>query len=48
MNKEYLNHVLNNYFQNEDKASDVLTHILKKTTCRKRLKRVVDKKNLSN
>ena len=27
MNKEYLNHVLNNYFQNEDKASDVLTHI---------------------
>lgn len=46
MNKEYLNHVLNNYFQNEDKASDVLTHIFdnRQRVDKVRLKRVVDKK----
>ena len=46
MNKEYLNHVLNNYFNNEEKASDVLTHIFenRQRTEKVRLKRVVDKK----
>lgn len=46
MNKEYLNHVLNNYFHNEEKASDVLTHIFenRQRVEKVRLKRVVDKK----
>lgn len=46
MNKEYLNHVLNNYFRNEEKASDVLTHIFdnRQRVEKVRLKRVVDKK----
>ena len=46
MNKEYLNHVLNTYFKNEEKASDVLTHIFdnRQRVEKVRLKRVVDKK----
>ena len=46
MNKEYLNGVLNNYFQNEEKASDVLTHIFenRQRVEKVRLKRVIDKK----
>lgn len=46
MNKEYLNHVLNNYFNNEEKATDVLTHIFdnRQRVEKVRLKRVVDKK----
>ena len=46
MNKEYLNSVLNNYFQNEEKASDVLTHIFenRQRVEKVRLKRVIDKK----
>ena len=45
MNKEYLNNVLNSYFKNEDKASDVLTHIFenRQRVEKVRLKRVVDK-----
>jgi predicted nucleic acid-binding Zn-ribbon protein len=46
MNKDYLNHVLNSYFKNEEKASDVLTHIFenRQRVEKVRLKRVVDKK----
>tara|TARA_Y100000590_G_C15591000_1_gene966063 strand:+ start:126 stop:515 length:390 start_codon:yes stop_codon:yes gene_type:complete len=46
MNKEYLNHVLNTYFKNEEKAGDVLTHIFdnRQRVEKVRLKRVVDKK----
>jgi len=46
MNKDYLNNVLNNYFNNEQKAQDVLTHIYenRKRVEKVRLKRVVDKK----
>ena len=47
MNKEYLNNVLQNYFNNEKKAEDVLTHIIENRSRieKVRLKRVVDKKN---
>jgi hypothetical protein len=46
MNKDYLNNVLNNYFNNEQKAQDVLTHIYenRQRVEKVRLKRVVDKK----
>ena len=46
MNKEYLNHVLNTYFNNEEKATDVLSHIIdnRQRVEKVRLKRVVDKK----
>ena len=46
MNKEYLNHVLNTYFKNEEQAGDVLTHIFdnRQRVEKVRLKRVVDKK----
>ena len=47
MNKEYLNNVLNNYFNNEKKAEEVLTHIIENRSRveKVRLKRVMDKKN---
>lgn len=47
MNKEYLNNVLQNYFNNEKKAEDVLTHIIDNRSRieKVRLKRVMDKKN---
>lgn len=47
MNKEYLNNVLQNYFNNEKKAEHVLTHIIENRSRieKVRLKRVVDKKN---
>ena len=47
MNKDYLNNVLQNYFNNEKKAEDVLTHIIENRSRieKVRLKRVVDKKN---
>lgn len=47
MNKEYLNNVLQNYFNNEKKAEEVLTHIIENRSRieKVRLKRVVDKKN---
>lgn len=45
MNKDYLNNVLNTYFKNEQKASDVLTHIFENRgrVEKVRLKRVLDK-----
>lgn len=45
LNKNYLNTVLTNYFDNNDKAADVINHILtnRQKTEKIRLKRVVDK-----
>lgn len=45
MNKDYLNNVLQTYFNNEKKAEDVLTHIFdnRQRVEKVRLKRVMDK-----
>lgn len=45
LNKNYLNNVLSEYFNNNDKANDVINHILnnRQKVERVRLKRVVDK-----
>ena len=45
LNKNYLNTVLTDYFDNNDKATDVINHILtnRQKTEKIRLKRVVDK-----
>lgn len=45
LNKNYLNTVLTDYFDNTDKATDVINHILnnRQKTEKIRLKRVVDK-----
>ena len=45
LNKNYLNNVLSNYFNNEQKTGDVINHILnnRQKVERVRLKRVIDK-----
>ena len=45
LNKNYLNTVLSDYFKNNEKAMDVINHILnnRKKVEKVRLKRVVDK-----
>ena len=50
LTKPYLNNVLNNYFNNEDKAQNVLDHILENRgrVEKVKLKRVGDKKKKIN
>tara|TARA_B110000114_G_C14999894_1_gene360252 strand:+ start:260 stop:667 length:408 start_codon:yes stop_codon:yes gene_type:complete len=50
LNKNYLNNVLTNYFNNNDKALDVINHILtnRKKVEKVKLKRVAEKKKKIN
>lgn len=50
LNKNYLNNVLTNYFNNNDKALDVINHILSNRTRveKVKLKRVAEKKKKIN
>ena len=50
LNKSYLNNVLTNYFNNNDKALDVINHILTNRTKveRVKLKRLTEKKKKKN